>query len=136
MKEGTQKYYYKYLYGNLHSNENQTAKNNIVWTADITSVKLNPDREGKLFIFLCIDIHTNTIIAYKTSISTFTSRAIIETMSRAIKRIVGRLLQFFWYLIQIAVLNSQVSCIMILQLNIKIILSQVCLEKIPLQIIL
>ena len=44
MKKGTQKYYYKYLYGNIHSNENQTAKNNIVWTAD-TPKNIPPQQE-------------------------------------------------------------------------------------------
>lgn len=85
MKKETKKYYYKYIYSNAHSNENQTAKNNVVWTADITSVKLNPNGKEKLFIFLCMDIHTNTIIAYTTSTKTITSRSIVNSLSRVIR---------------------------------------------------
>lgn len=51
----------KYYYENLLSNQNVTATTNIVWAADITTLRLF--RGQKAFIFLCIDIHTNYIVA-------------------------------------------------------------------------
>ena len=47
----------KFYYENLLANQNKTAKTNVTWVADITEVELNQNK--KLYIFLCIDIHTN-----------------------------------------------------------------------------
>ena len=47
----------KYYYENLLANQNVTAKTNIAWVADITTLKLI--RDQKAYVFLCIDIHTN-----------------------------------------------------------------------------
>lgn len=44
----------KYYYENLLSNQNLTAKTNVVWAADITV--LNLFRDKKAYVFLCIDI--------------------------------------------------------------------------------
>jgi hypothetical protein len=43
------------------SNQNVTAKTNIAWVADITTLKLL--RDQKAYVFLCIDIHTNYIVS-------------------------------------------------------------------------
>lgn len=47
----------KYYYENVLSNQNVTAKTNIAWVADITTLKLVMGR--KAYVFLCVDIHTN-----------------------------------------------------------------------------
>lgn len=50
----------KYYYENLLSNQNLTAKTNVVWAADITV--LNLFRDKKAYVFLCIDIFSNKIL--------------------------------------------------------------------------
>ena len=73
----------RYFYQNILANQNVTAKNNVVWVADITAIKLNTDK--KLFIFICIDIHTNLIISYAVSTKVFKARSIVKTLSSTIK---------------------------------------------------
>jgi len=58
----------KFYYNNLLSNQNITARPDLVWVADITHVELRHSK--KLYVFLCIDIHTNTIIAHTISKNT------------------------------------------------------------------
>jgi len=70
----------KFYYNNLLANQNITARSNLVWTADITDVKLTNDK--KIYIFLCIDIHTNTIITYSASINVISSAAIVKKLSK------------------------------------------------------
>lgn len=53
----------KFYYNNLLSNQNITARPDLVWVADITQLELRHSK--KLYIFLCIDIHTNTIFFEK-----------------------------------------------------------------------
>lgn len=56
----------KYYYENLLSNQNLTAKTNIAWVADITTLRLF--RDQKAYVFLCIEIHTNYIVASLISV--------------------------------------------------------------------
>ena len=74
----------KFYYENKLSNQNKTAKVNVVWVADITTIDLAENK--KLHIFLCIDIHTNTIVAQHTSKRTINSISIVKTLTRAIDR--------------------------------------------------
>jgi integrase len=74
----------KYYYENVLANENITAKTNVAWVADITEIKL--DKQKKLHIFLCVDIHSNNIIASSISRKTVTSNTIVKSLSRAIEK--------------------------------------------------
>ena len=74
----------KYYYNNVLSSQNITAKTNIVWVADITEIKVSQQR--KFFIFLCIDIHTNMIVAQSCSKNSMASQAIIRCLMGGIKR--------------------------------------------------
>ena len=79
----------KFYYNNSLSNQNITARPDLVWVADITSVELRHSK--KLFIFLCIDVHTNNIIAHTTSKNTIKSSAIIKALSKQLEiRIKGK----------------------------------------------
>lgn len=70
----------KIYYDNLLANQNFTAKSNLVWTADITEIIL--ENEIKIYVFLCIDIHTNTTITYCLSIRIVKSSAIVKKLSK------------------------------------------------------
>ena len=74
----------KYYYENLLANENITAKTNIAWVSDITEIEL--DKQKKLYIFLCVDVHSNNIIASSISGKTITSSSIVKSLSRAIEK--------------------------------------------------
>ena len=52
----------KYYYGNLLANQNITAKTDIVWASDFTTLQVSGEDEKTLQIFLCIDLHTNYIL--------------------------------------------------------------------------
>ena len=74
----------KYYYENALANQNITAKVNIAWVADITEIGL--DKQKKLYIFLCIDIHSNNIITTDISRKILTSSAIVKSLSKAIEK--------------------------------------------------
>lgn len=74
----------KYYQENLLANQNVTAKTNIAWVADITTLKLIKDR--KVYVFLCIDIHTNCIVCTIISSSVITSQKIIRSLEKSIKQ--------------------------------------------------
>lgn len=74
----------KYYYPNLLNNQNETAKNDIAWAADITEIELSENK--KYQIFLCLDIHTNKIIAKTSSQNVIITDAIIKALKRAIRR--------------------------------------------------
>lgn len=57
--EMSKKFQRKYYYENVLANENITVKTNISWVADITEIEL--DKQKKLHVFLCVDIHSNNI---------------------------------------------------------------------------
>ena len=71
----------RYIYENKLANQNITAKVNIAWAADITFLEL---AEGKkIYIFLCIDIHTNKVIC-STAGKRITTKSIIKCLKHAI----------------------------------------------------
>ena len=70
----------KIHYNNILHSQNITARSNLVWTADIMDVQLANNR--KFYIFLCIDIHTNTIITYCTSINMISFSTIVKKLSK------------------------------------------------------
>ncbi len=74
----------KYYYENVLANQNITAKENIAWVADITEIGL--DKQKKLYIFLCVDIHSNNIITSNISRKILTSSAIVKSLSKAIEK--------------------------------------------------
>lgn len=74
----------KYYYPNLLANQNITSTTNIVWVADITEIELN--QQNKYYIYLCIDIHSNKIIATTSSKKIITAEAIIRCLKKAIER--------------------------------------------------
>lgn len=51
----------KYYYENALANPNITTHTNITWVCDISNFDLPEDE--KLFVFLCLDIHTNVILS-------------------------------------------------------------------------
>lgn len=74
----------KFYYENHLFNQNQTAKPNVVWAADITTLKLFTNQ--KAYVFLCIDIHTNIIVASTISKTTITTDQITRTLGKAIEK--------------------------------------------------
>ena len=74
----------KYYYENLLSNQNVTATTNITWAANITTLRLF--RGKKAFVFLCIDIHTNYIVASLISKRTITTQSITRSLERSINQ--------------------------------------------------
>ena len=77
----------KYYYENVLANENITAKTNIAWVADITEIELYQHK--KLHVFLCVDVHSNVVIANSISRKTITSSAIVRSLSKAIEKRFG-----------------------------------------------
>ena len=74
----------KYIYPNVLRCQNITAKNNIVWAADITHLKLKG--KNKLEVFLCIDVHTNLVISYSVSTRVINTSKVTEALERCIKK--------------------------------------------------
>lgn len=74
----------KYYYENVLSNQNLTATTNITWVEDITTLRLF--RGQKAYVFLCIDIHTNYVLASLISTRIITSQSIIRSLERAINQ--------------------------------------------------
>lgn len=75
----------KYYYENILRNQNKTAKPNIAWVADLTTLDLL-DFKKKYYVFICIDVHTNYIVAYLIKSSPIQSCAIVRVLSRAIEK--------------------------------------------------
>ena len=74
----------RFYYENKLSNQNITAKPNIAWAADITEFKLVGNK--KLYVFLCLDIHTNSIIAHTVGKKMPASSAIVKCLEQAIDK--------------------------------------------------
>ena len=72
----------KYYYENVLSNQNVTAKTNVAWVADITTLELL--RGLKIYVFLCIDIHTNYIVSAIISNRAITSQKIVKSLENSI----------------------------------------------------
>lgn len=74
----------KYYYENLLANQNLTAKTNVAWVADITTLKLF--REQKVYVFICVDIYTNYIVASTISRKMITSQSIVRSLEKSINQ--------------------------------------------------
>lgn len=74
----------KFYYENVLANQNITAKPNVAWAADITSLELKNNE--KLFVFICIDIHTNTVVSYTVRNKAISSSYIVKTLSKTIDK--------------------------------------------------
>lgn len=74
----------KIYYPNLVANQNFTPKPNIVWVSDITEIELEENK--KFYVFLCVDIHANKIIAHTSSQKIIRSQAIINCLKKAIDK--------------------------------------------------
>lgn len=59
---------YKYYYENLVANPNISAKTDIVWASDFTTLQVSSENEKTLNIFLSIDLYANYILSYTTSL--------------------------------------------------------------------
>ena len=74
----------KFYYQNALASQNITAKTNIAWVADITKLELYRGQEA--FVFLCVDIHTNVIVASNISKKQITAQQIVRSLNRAINK--------------------------------------------------
>ena len=72
----------KYYYENLLANQNYLARPNVAWSADITSFEL--DQGKKVYVFFCIDIFTNKIIASIFRTKTIQTNDIIRKLNKVI----------------------------------------------------
>lgn len=72
----------KYYYENILANQNVTAKTNIAWVADITTLELFLGK--KIQVFLCIDVHTNFIVASAINQKIITTSIIKRSLKKAI----------------------------------------------------
>ena len=74
----------KYYHENKLFNQNLTAKPNVAWVADFTSLDLGVF--SNIHVFLCIDIHKNFILAYKFSKKTIESRQVIGALEKTLNK--------------------------------------------------
>jgi len=70
----------KFYYENILANQNETAKNNVAWVADFTTLELS--RDQKIYVFLCIDIHTNLVIANTISKKVITASTVVNILKK------------------------------------------------------
>jgi integrase len=73
----------KYYYENILSSQNITAKSNIAWVADVTTLNLALNK--KAHIFLCIDIHSNLIVGHAISQEPIRSTTVVKVLKKAIE---------------------------------------------------
>lgn len=73
----------KFYYENVLASQNMTALNNVVWVADTSKLELYQGK--KAHIFICIDIHTNLIVASCISKNKLNSGPIVKHLESAIK---------------------------------------------------
>lgn len=74
----------KFYYENILANQNYTAKPNLVWVGDITSFEL--DQSKKVYVFFCIDIFTNRIIASLFRTKPIVAREIVQKLNQAVTK--------------------------------------------------
>ena len=72
----------KFYYENILANQNETAKNNVAWVADFTTLELF--RDQKIYVFLCIDIHSNLVVADTISKKVITASTVVNRLKKAI----------------------------------------------------
>jgi transposase InsO family protein len=73
----------KFYYENILASQNITARNNVVWAGDTSKLELY--RGQTVHIFVCIDIHTNLIVASFISKNKIKSSTIVKNLESAIK---------------------------------------------------
>jgi transposase InsO family protein/integrase len=73
----------KYYYENVLASQNITAKPNLVWVADITTLRI---LDKSFYTFLCTDIHTNRVVAHLIRSTSMDSKAIINVLAKAIDK--------------------------------------------------
>jgi transposase InsO family protein len=73
----------KYYYENGLASQNITAKPNLVWVADITTLRI---LDKSFYTFLCTDIHTNRVVAHLIRSTSINSKAIINILAKAIDK--------------------------------------------------
>ena len=77
----------KYYYENELASQNLTAKTDIVWATDFTTLDLklkNDPNTPELNILLIIDIHTNFILGFSTSAKTITASGTVRIIKNAV----------------------------------------------------
>jgi len=67
----------KYYYSNQLANQNITAKTNLVWEFLLINNK-------KIYVFLCIDIHTNYVVNFTVSGKQITTKSIVRKLKASI----------------------------------------------------
>ena len=72
----------KYYYENLLANQNYLARPNVAWAADMTSFEL--DQGKKIYVFFCIDVFTNKIVASIFITKTIQTNDITRKLSKVI----------------------------------------------------
>jgi integrase/transposase InsO family protein len=73
----------KYYYENVLASQNITAKPNLVWVADITTLRI---LDKRFYTFLCIDAHTNNVVAHLIRATSIDSKAIVNVLVKAIDK--------------------------------------------------
>ena len=72
----------KYYYENILANQNYLARPNVAWAADITSFEL--DQGKKVYVFFCIDVFTNKIVASIFRTKTIQTNDITRKLNKVI----------------------------------------------------
>jgi hypothetical protein len=65
----------KYYYENVLASQDITAKPNLVWVADITTLRI---LDKSFYTFLCTDIHTNLVVAHLIRSTSIDSKTIVN----------------------------------------------------------
>jgi len=73
----------KYYYENVLASQNITAKPNLVWVADITTLRV---LDKKFYTFLCTDVHTNSVVAHLIRSNSIDSKAVIKALANAVDK--------------------------------------------------
>ena len=84
----------KLYYENILANQNETAKNNVAWVADFTTLELFWDQ--KIYVFLCIDIHSNLVVGDIISKKVITASTVVNILKKAINNRCNRTYYNFW----------------------------------------
>jgi transposase InsO family protein/site-specific recombinase XerD len=74
----------KVYYENVLSNQNYSAKPNIAWVADITKFDLNQGK--KVYVFFCLDIFSNRILASLFRTKPITTLDIVKKLTEVIEK--------------------------------------------------
>jgi hypothetical protein len=73
----------KYYYENVLASQNITAKPNLVWVADITTLRI---LDKSFYTFLCTDIHTSRVVAHLIRSTSIDSKTIVNVLAKPIDK--------------------------------------------------